>query len=65
MAAATANMAKVVLLLLLAMQILCVLAGAARPLVGVTVGWRTESRWCRRCSIAIPTLTGTVADVHI
>jgi hypothetical protein len=34
MAAATANMAKVVVLLLLAMQILFVLAGAARPLVG-------------------------------
>jgi hypothetical protein len=32
-----ASMAKVVLLLLLAMQILSVLAGAARPLVGH--GW--------------------------
>jgi hypothetical protein len=31
---AAANMAKVVLMLLLAMQILSVLAGAARPLVG-------------------------------
>jgi hypothetical protein len=34
MAAATASMAKVVVLLLLAMQILSVLAGAARPLLG-------------------------------
>jgi hypothetical protein len=34
MAAATTNMANVVVLLLLAMEILSVLAGAARPLEG-------------------------------
>jgi hypothetical protein len=38
MAEATANMAKVVVLLLLAIQILSVLAGAARPLEGYH-GW--------------------------